>query len=76
MPAVEHPFPERRGENVKLNCKGVNKESVRECRPCVLADECHQKTETDQHHDIHVLVKWVVCGCERGVIVNLVSNKH
>ena len=42
-------------EGVGLSDECVDKEGVGESTPGITPDECHQETETDEHHYIYIL---------------------
>ena len=64
-------MPEGSNENIKLNSKGVDEESIRESRPGVFPDESHEEPKSNEHHNIDVLIEGVISGCKSRVIVDL-----
>ena len=72
---MEHFVPEGLQKEVKLNDDGIDKESVGQCGPRMVLDEGHQEPESNEHHDIDVLIHGVVIGVLGGVRMNLGTDK-
>lgn len=73
--ALKDLVPEGCQEDVKLDDDGVYEESVGKCRPRMVFNEGHQKTESNQHHDVDVLIHGIVVGILCDGVVDLGPDK-
>ena len=73
-------MPELLPQNILLNNKGVDDEGVGEGRPGMIFDEDHEETETNEHHDvdilIHGIIGFVVIVADVGVDLDEDSIEH
>lgn len=74
--AYEDSIPKWSQEKIKLNDNGIDEKGVGKGRPGVIFDEGHQETKANEHHDIDVLIHWVVVGIDGRVFVSIGTNKN
>ena len=53
-------MPESLPEDIELEDNSVDEEGEAQCGPSLGTNECHEITETHQHHDINILEPRVV----------------
>lgn len=68
-------MPEGSNKNIKLNSEGVDEKSIRESRPGVFPDESHEEPESNEHHNVDVLIEGVISGRESRVIMDLMPHE-
>lgn len=75
-PSIKNATPKRRQENIYLHDDSINEERIHQSRPCMLFDVSHQESKANEHHDVHVLVHWVVWLIDIDVAMGCDSHEY